>query len=43
MLGHKSLQTTFQHYVKYIPQNKKRASFLDNFTLKTHSTQKDSL
>ena len=33
MLGHKSLHTTYEHYVKYIPQTKKRAAFLDNFTL----------
>ena len=33
MLGHKSLHTTYEHYVKYIPQTKKRAVFLDNFTL----------
>lgn len=43
MLGHKSLQTTFEHYVKYIPQTKKRASFLDNFIIKADSTQKDNL
>lgn len=29
MLGHKSLQTTFTHYVKYIPQQIQRASFLN--------------
>ena len=33
MLGHKSLHTTFTHYVKYIPQTKKRASFLDSAML----------
>lgn len=29
MLGHSSLNTTFTHYVKYIPQKKKRAGFVD--------------
>lgn len=29
MLGHSSLHTTFTYYVKYIPQKKKRAGFVD--------------
>lgn len=29
MLGHKSLATTFNHYVKYIPSDTKRAGFVD--------------
>ncbi|WP_066389563.1 site-specific integrase [Helicobacter himalayensis] len=29
MLGHKSLSTTFTHYVKYIPTQIKRASFVE--------------
>lgn len=31
MLGHKSLSTTFDHYVKYIPSQKKRATFLQDY------------
>ncbi|TLD79862.1 site-specific integrase [Helicobacter sp. MIT 05-5293] len=30
MLGHKSLSTTLDYYVKYLPQAKKRATFLDD-------------
>lgn len=30
MLGHASLQTTFMHYVRYIPTQKPRATFLDS-------------
>lgn len=30
MLGHKSLSTTFAHYVKYIPTHIQRATFLKN-------------
>lgn len=30
MLGHASLQTTFTHYVRYIPTQKPRAAFLDS-------------
>lgn len=29
MLGHSSLNTTFTHYVKYIPQKRERAKFVD--------------
>ena len=32
MLGHSSLNTTFTHYVKYIPQKRERAKFV-HFTL----------
>lgn len=31
MLGHKSLATTMEHYVKYYPTKTKRAQFVDSF------------